>query len=320
MSEPQSIQGLPAGPEDLPPGMKRSLEEFVFHLSLVRAVSKRTVEAYACDLTALFRHLAREGRRGPAKVTAADLRGYLMRLHELGRSPATVARARSAMRTFFTFLQREGVIHADPSDDLEAPRGWQRVPRALSEEEAQRLVESVGGEKPLDLRDRALLELAYGTGGRVSELIGLCLDDCLWEDRLVRLRGKGSRVRLVPIGGPAAGALRAYTMHGRPTLLAKRKGAGSVPAEVLLNARGGRLSRMGFWKILRKRATEAGLDEGIHPHLLRHTYATHLLRGGASLRIVQELLGHARLATTQIYTSVDEGYLRSMHQQFHPRG
>ncbi len=305
---------------DLPEAFREALAEYIFHLSMVRAVSKRTVEGYGRDLVAMVRHLAKRGRRGPAQVTPADLQEYVMSIHEAGRQPATVARARSSMRSFFLFLNREGILQSDPASDLDAPRGWQRVPRALTEDQAAALVESVRGDRPLDLRDRALLELAYGTGGRVSELLDLRLDDVLWEERLVRLTGKGARTRLVPLGGPAIDALRAYTVNGRPRLLEKRRSPLAQPAEVLLNARGGRLSRMGFWKILRKRSAEAGLDEGIHPHLLRHTYATHLLRGGASLRIVQELLGHARLATTQIYTSVDEQYLQEMHRQFHPRG
>lgn len=306
-------------PRTMPRPMAQALEEFIFHLSLVRAVSERTVSAYASDLRALLHHLADRGIAGPATVGAADLREYLTRLHEGGRRPATVARARSAFRSFFTFLLEEGIIVEDPAADLPAPKGWRRVPRALTEEEAKRLVESVCGTGPLDLRDRALLELAYGTGARVSELLGLCLDDCSWTDGLLRLVGKGARVRFVPLGKPAMEALRAYTESSRPRLLANRR-AGAEPPQVLLNARGGALSRMGYWKILRKRAMEAGLGEQVHPHLLRHTYATHLLRGGASLRVVQELLGHARLATTQIYTSVDEPYLQGMHRRYHPRG
>ena len=305
---------------DLPAAFRGVLEEYLFHLAMVRAMSPRTVEAYGRDLVMMIRRLGQRGCAGPAKVAERDLKEYIMVLHEEGRQPATIARARSSIRSFFAFLHREGILGMDPSRDLEAPRGWQRIPRALTEEEAIRLVESVVGERPLDLRDRALLELGYGTGARVSELLDLCLEDCLWEEKLVRLTGKGARMRLVPLGEPAMAAVRAYTLYGRPRFLETRRPAGGPPAQLLLNARGGRLSRMGFWKILRKRAAAAGLQEGIHPHLLRHTYATHLLRGGASLRIVQELLGHARLATTQIYTSVDEPYLQEIHRQFHPRG
>jgi integrase/recombinase XerD len=344
---------------ELPARVRSALEEYLFHLSLVRAVSERTVAAYGSDLHGLFRRLAELGVRDPEQVTTGHLREYLVHLGEArGRERTTVARARSAIRSFFAFLSDErrehwqGAPWEDPAVDLPAPRAWRRVPRALSEEEAARLVESIAGSSPLDLRDRAMLEVAYGTGVRVSELLGLTLDDCLWDEGfepdgaaavsqarqpgsatslsqarqpaargscLLRITGKGRRTRIVPAGRPAALALRAYTESARPALLARGRRV-HEPAAVFLNARGGSLSRMGFWKILRQRALAAGLGEGVHPHLLRHTYATHLLRAGASLRVVQELLGHARLATTQIYTSVDERYLQGMHRRYHPRG
>ncbi len=342
--------------EELPARVRSALEEYLFHLSLVRAVSERTVAAYGGDLHGLFRRLAEQGVRDPEQVTARNLREYLVHLGETrGCERTTVARARSAIRSFFAFLADErhghwrGAAWEDPAADLPAPRAWRRVPRALSEEEAARLMESVGGSSPLDLRDRAMLEVAYGTGLRVSELLSLALEDCLWDAGaeppgsaaepagadsrapdaarghagvsgcLLRVTGKGQRTRLVPAGRAATGALRAYTEHARPALLARGRQS-HAPAVVFLNARGRPLSRMGFWKILRQRALSAGLGEGVHPHLLRHTYATHLLRAGASLRVVQELLGHARLATTQIYTSVDESYLQGMHRRYHPRG
>jgi len=304
----------------LPAPAHESIEEFIFHLGLVRGLSPRTVAAYRGDLEALYRQLARRGISGPAQVTTPALRDYLIRLHEAGRQPASVARARSAIRTYFAFLLDEGVLGSDPAAELPAPSGWQRIPRALAPEEAAQLIEATAGEGPLDLRDRALLELAYGTGARVSELLGLTLGAIQWDEALLRLTGKGRRVRLVPLGRPALAALLAYSERARPQLAGRRKQAGTAP-EVFLNARGGPLSRMGFWKILRKRAAAAGLgDRRVHPHLLRHSYATHLLHGGASLRVVQELLGHVRLATTQVYTSVDAAYLQSMHRRYHPRG
>jgi site-specific recombinase XerD len=304
---------------DLPPAAQRALEEFLFHLSLVQGASPRTVEAYRSDLVALFGYLARCGIAGPAGVTKKQLRAYLIHLHEIGRQSATVARARSAIRSLFVFLLDEGVVREDPAAELQAPLGWKRIPRALSVAEAQALIDSLTADDPLALRDRALLECAYGTGARVSELLALRPESCRWEEGLVRFEGKGGRTRLVPLGEPALRALRAYIEHGRPILL-RRNRLGEKPIEIFLNARGGKLGRMGFWKILRKRAREAGLECRIHPHILRHTYATHLLRGGASLRAVQELLGHVRLATTQIYTSVDESYLQTTHRRYHPRG
>ncbi|MBM3318370.1 MAG: tyrosine recombinase [Candidatus Eisenbacteria bacterium] len=311
----------PRGPESgLPAPAREALEGFLFHLALVRGASPHTVSAYRGDLVSLLRHLSARGLPGPAEADEGQLRAYLIALHERGRRAAGVARARSAIKTFFAFLADEGVVREDPACDLPAPAGWRRLPRALGRDEATRLVESVAGGAALDLRDRALLECAYGTGARVSELLGLRLDDCRWEERLLRFAGKGGRIRLVPAGEPALRALLAYIDLGRPLLAARRGGAGPAPETIFLNARGGTLSRMGFWKILGRRAREAGLAERIHPHLLRHTYATHLLHGGASLRVVQELLGHARLSTTQIYTSVDEAYLQSMHRRYHPRG
>ncbi len=312
--------GRPKGTQTaLPRAFHSALEEFVFNLSLVRAASANTVQAYVGDLRRLFAHLAGSGLAGPSQVREDHLRAYLIELHEAGREASTVARVRSAVRTFFAFLTDEGVVVQDPSHALKAPRGWKRVPPALSVEEARALMESAQGEKPLELRDRALLEMAYGTGARVSEMLGLVLEDVAWDERIARLLGKGSRTRLVPLGRPAMRALRAYTEKARPVLLTRHRGS-RLPRQVFLNARGGRLSRMGFWKILRKRATGAGLGRRVHPHLLRHTYATHLLHGGASLRVVQELLGHARLASTQIYTGVDEPYLQDAHQRYHPRG
>ncbi len=320
----------PAAHAALPGRVARALEEYLFHLSLVRAVSARTVEAYGSDLTSLFRRLSELGVRDPEEVTATHLRDYLVYLGQVrGQRRASVARARSAIRSFYAFLTDErgsywqGRPLDDPSAQLPAPRAWRTVPRALTEEEAEALIESVKGGGPLEVRDRALLEVAYGTGVRVSELLGFGLEDCLWEEELLRVTGKGARTRILPLGRPAARALRTYTEDVRPLLLAKRgrnRRRGPEPDTVFLNARGGPLSRMGFWKILRGRAQRAGLREGVHPHLLRHTYATHLLRAGASLRVVQELLGHARLATTQIYTSVDDQYLQGMHRTYHPRG
>jgi site-specific recombinase XerD len=309
---------VPERARKIPAPAQGALDEFVFHLSLVRGASPRTVAAYRSDLTTLFEELAARGIDGPARVDEKALRDHIMVLHERGREASTVARARSALRTFFAFLLDEGVIAEDPAARLRAPAGWRRIPRSLSEDEARALVETPLGGGPLDVRDRALLECAYGTGARVSELLALRPSDCHWEDRLVRFTGKGARVRLVPLGQPALAALRAYLERARPALAARnRRGA---PDEIFLNARGGRLSRMGFWKILRGRALQAGLKGRIHPHLMRHTYATHLLHGGASLRVVQELLGHSRLATTQVYTHVDAAYLQRAHRQYHPRG
>jgi len=221
------------------------------------------------------------------------------------------------VRSFFGFLLDEGVLETDPSLRLPAPRGWKRIPRCLSEEEVERLLGSIRHDNPLSMRDRAMLEFAYGTGARVSEILQLRLEDLDLESAMVRLRGKGGKVRVVPLGRPAVDALSVYLERARVQLAQRTKGRRE--STVFLNSRGGGLSRMGFWKILRKSASEAGL-QGVHPHLLRHSYATHMLRRGAPLRAVQELLGHARLSTTQVYVSVDESYLERVYREHHPRG
>lgn len=206
---------------------------------------------------------------------------------------------------------------ADPAADLEAPGRVRDVPRILGETEVESLLESCGGAGPLDRRDRAMVEVAYGSGLRVSELVGLGSEDVDFRESWLRVRGKGRKERMVPLGRPARDALRAYLSHGRPALL----GESRDPGRIFLNARGRPLSRMGFWLILQRRGSAAGLPGSkLHPHILRHSFATHLLTHGASLRVIQELLGHSSLRTTEIYTTVDRDYLHRMHHEYHPRG
>lgn len=298
-------------------GLQALLEDYVFHLTFERRLADRTVGAYRSDLEAHLRTLTDWGIEDPVLITREHLREYLAHLHDQGHAPRSRLRARSSLRGFYRYLVREGRISEDPSHQLEGPRPVRELPKVLTTEEIDRLFESTGGSRPLDVRDRALLEIAYGTGARASELVGLGTEEVDLRERWVRIQGKGSKERLVPLGKPAAEAVRHYLRSARHLLLGGRED----PGRVFLNARGGVLSRMGFWKILRKRAVAAGLRAaGIHPHVLRHSFATHLLQGGASLRVVQELLGHAHLKTTEIYTAVDRDYLRRVHQEFHPRG
>ena len=293
------------------------LDAWVFHLSFERRLSPRSVDAYRSDLNEHLRFLRRRGLRRINQVRPDLLREALAELHDSGRSPRSRLRARSTLRGFYRWLVREGRLEADPAAELEAPRAGKSIPDVLSEEEIERLLLACGGAGLLDRRDRALCEVAYGAGLRVSELTGLGNEDVDFRERWLRIRGKGSKERMVPLGVPALDATRIYFTLARPRILGNR----TDPGTIFLNARGGRLSRMGFWRILRKRAVQAGLEaQRIHPHLLRHSYATHLLRGGASLRVVQELLGHTDLSTTEIYTKVDREYLHEVHQQFHPRG
>ncbi|MDZ4804280.1 MAG: tyrosine recombinase, partial [Candidatus Eisenbacteria bacterium] len=222
----------------------------------------------------------------------------------------------AALRSFYGFAVRGGLVRRDPAESLPGPRQGRRLPRVLTVDEARRLVTAPAGDAPPARRDRAMLELMYGLGLRVSELLELTLDRLDLESLFIRVVGKGSRERVLPLGGASAHALSAWLVDGREAML--RKG-GPAPPTIFINQRGGRLSRMGFWKILKGHARDAGVERDLHPHTLRHSFATHMLEGGADLRVVQELLGHASITTTQIYTQVDRDYLREVHRSFHPR-
>jgi integrase/recombinase XerD len=225
-----------------------------------------------------------------------------------------VRRTVSALRTYYRFLLEDGHLSVDPSERLDTPARWRTLPSVLTVHDVERLLAAPSVEDPFAFRDRAMLELAYGAGLRVSEWITLAVKDVLFTDQLLRVFGKGAKERLVPVGRSAIGATAVYLRELRPRL-----DRGQGKGVLFLNARGEPLSRMGAWKILRKHVDAAGLATTITPHTLRHTFATHLLEGGADLRAVQEMLGHASIATTQIYTHVDREYLRSVHRQYHPR-
>ena len=232
----------------------------------------------------------------------------------MGLATASIRRQISALRTYYRFLIGEGHVTADPTERLETPRGWRTLPEVLTLAETEALLGAPHPDESLAWRDRALLELGYGTGARVSELVHLGVHDVAFDEGLVRLFGKGGKERLVPVGRRALGAVALYLREIRPRL---DRGFGA--GKLLLNARGRPLSRVGAWRIVKGAATRAGLTKRVTPHTLRHTFATHLLERGADLRAVQEMLGHADLATTQIYTHVDREYLRSVHHTYHPR-
>jgi integrase/recombinase XerD len=290
------------------------LERFNDHLAVEKGTSPRTNEAYMHDLArfATFCHI--KGATTPEGASAKILREYVYHLKDLGLSSSSIRRNVSAVRSYFRFMLGEGELVRDPSERLEAPRRWRTLPEVLTVDEAERLIAAPSLDEPFAFRDRAMFELAYGAGLRVSEWISLSTKDVLMEDHLLRVFGKGSRERLVPIGRKAIGAVAIYLRELRPKL---EKGQGK--GVLFLNARGEPLSRMGAWKILRKYVDMAGITKPVSPHTLRHSFATHLLEGGADLRAVQEMLGHADISTTQIYTHVDREYLRSVHRQFHPR-
>jgi integrase/recombinase XerD len=290
------------------------IEGFRDFLALESGHSANTVESYLRDLRRLGEFARSRGVRDPAELTRRQLRDFVYLLKDLGLSAASIRRAVSAIRTYFGFLAGEGRIVEDPSDRLESPRRGRILPATLTVSEVESLLAAVQVEQPLAWRDRALLELAYGAGLRVSELCALSLTDLLLSDNLVRVFGKGGKERLVPIGRTVLGAVSVYLHTMRPTL-----DRGKSKGRVLLNARGQPLSRVGAWGVVKRATKRAGVTKRVTPHTLRHSFATHLLEGGADLRAVQEMLGHADLSTTQIYTHVDREYLRSVHRQFHPR-
>jgi integrase/recombinase XerD len=291
------------------------LEGFRDFLALESGHSANTVESYLRDLRRLGEFATARGVRDPARLTRSLLRDFVYLLKDLGLSAASIRRGVSAIRTYFGFLVSEGRVMEDPSDRLESPRRGRILPPTLSVSEMERLLASPQVDEPLAWRDRALLELAYGAGLRVSELCGLGLTDLLLTENLVRIFGKGGKERLVPIGRSVIGAVSVYLHTKRPAL-----DRGKSKGRVLLNARGEPLSRVGAWGVVKRARQRAGITKQVTPHTLRHSFATHLLEGGADLRAVQEMLGHADLSTTQIYTHVDREYLRSIHKQFHPRG
>ncbi len=290
------------------------LERFQDYLSLERGSSARTIEAYGRDLARFATFAALRRAAGPGETSAKVLRDYIYHLKDLGLSPSSIRRNVSSLRTYFRFLLAEGLITRDPSERLDAPKRWRTLPEVLTVPEVEKLLAAPTLDEPLAFRDRAMLELAYGAGLRVSEWITIGTRDLMMDEQLLRVFGKGAKERIVPIGRSAIGAAAIYLRELRPKL---EKGSGK--GVLFLNARGEPLTRMGAWKILRKYVELAGIVKQVSPHTLRHSFATHLLEGGADLRAVQEMLGHADISTTQIYTHVDREYLRSVHKQFHPR-
>jgi len=295
------------------------VEDLLMWLSAERGRASSTITAYRRDLRTYVAWL-REHGRSLEEVTEDDLVAYLADLRNRELSAASVARALVPVRALHRFLADEGRIPSDPAAHLELPRVPKGLPKALSEEEVNRLLDAPVGDGPAVLRDRAMLEVLYGTGVRVSELVGLSLGDIDLDAALLRAFGKGSKERIVPIGVPAVRALVAWLgPDGRPRLApAQWRRRGDAEA-VFLNARGGRLSRQGAWDVLRRYAVLVGLEGKLSPHVLRHSCATHMLDHGADIRVAQELLGHASIATTQVYTKVSAERLRAAYESAHPR-
>jgi integrase/recombinase XerD len=290
------------------------LERFRDYLALEAGNSRHTVASYLRDITRLADYAASRGAKSPEQLSAAQLREFIYFLKDLGLAPTTIRRQISAIRTYFKFLVGEGIAARDPSERIESPKRWRTLPAVLSVAEMKKLLDAPNTNEPLAMRDVALLEFAYATGVRVSELVALKLQDIMFTEGVARIFGKGSKERLVPVGRRALGAVSSYAREIRPTL-----DRGKARGFLFLNARGAPLSRVGAWGVIKATARRAGLSKRVTPHTLRHTFATHLLEGGADLRAVQEMLGHADLSTTQLYTHVDRDYLRTVHRSYHPR-
>lgn len=292
-----------------------ALERFDDYLSLERGSSQRTREAYARDVLRLAAFGVTRKVSDPRRLDFKTLREYVWFLKDLGLASPSISRNISALHTYFRFMVAEGLLPKDPSDRLELPRRSRDLPDVLNVREIEKLLASPVHDDPCYYRDKAMLELAYAAGLRVSEWITVGVKDVMIEDHLIRVFGKGSKERLVPIGRQAINAVVIYLRELRPRL---EKGEGK--GVLFLNVRGRPMTRMGAWTILRRHVERAGITKHVSPHTLRHSFATHLLEGGADLRAVQEMLGHADIGTTQIYTHVNREFLRSVHKQFHPRG
>jgi integrase/recombinase XerD len=298
--------------------LERLTLDFLAYLELERGLSRNTLEAYRSDLFRFGEFLDRCG----LNVTQArhgDLAAFLSELAAgTGDRPpvaaATLARKAACLRSFYRHLRREGLIEHDPTAELRGPRKTQRLPRVLSREEVSRLLGEPKGTDPAALRDRALLEVMYACGLRASEAIGLEASDVDLDEGMLRARGKGSKERVVPVGRQAVSALRAYEQRGRPALVGYK-----VQTQLFVNQRGGALTRQGLYKIVQGHARGAGLEQKMSPHTLRHSFATHLLAGGCDLRSLQEMLGHADLATTQVYTHLSAERLKDVYFRAHPR-
>ncbi len=295
---------------------EQPLNDFLSYLTVERGASAHTVSAYGGDLRAYVAHLA-DRSADPLEATRDDVVSFMALLQEKGMAPSTVERKIAAVKSFHGFLVREGLTSNHPTVDLALPKVPVRLPDVISIDDADRFLSQPFPEGPVGYRDRAALEVLYGCGLRVSELTGLDVLDLDLDAGFVRVMGKGGKERLVPVAGAAQRALKEYLAHGRPYLRAKKTSTRQDPSAVFLNVRGGRLTRQAVFGMVRTYGGRVGLH--LHPHTLRHSFATHMLQGGAELRALQEMLGHADISTTQVYTHVDRAHVREEYLTTHPR-
>ncbi len=294
--------------------MKNLLQSFTEYLSLECALSRATVAAYTKDTADFVEFLVAIGRDAPDEVSRDDVLDYLENGSEAGFETATLARRLVAVKAFFRYLRYDGLIRTDVTEVMQSPRLWRLLPDQLSFQEVENILQAYKGANRLENRNRVIIEMMYATGMRVSELAGLVLEALDLDRRVVRIRGKGERERLVPFGRPAGRRLQAYLESARPVLLKNNQ-----DAHVFLSVNGRPLTRARIWGIVKEAASRAGIRRAVYPHMLRHSFATHLLAGGADLRVIQEMLGHADIATTQIYTHVEQDHLAEIHRRYHPR-
>ncbi|NOX65747.1 MAG: site-specific tyrosine recombinase XerD [Chlorobi bacterium] len=296
--------------------LNQFLMEYLAYLKFEKNLSPRSVESYKSDITKFLSHLNDADISDLNNVRSNDISEYFKILRDLGISSSTSARYLSAIKGFFKYLSSQEYIEKDPAEILSARITERKLPSVLSFIEINKIIEAPDTSNILGIRDRAMLELFYSCGLRVSELINLKISDLYFEDEVIRVLGKGSKQRIIPIGSSAVEWITEYLKKVRPSLERKLKSENII----FLNKRGTKLSRMGIWKIVDRYVKEAGIDKEFHPHTFRHSFATHLLEGGADLRAVQEMLGHADISTTQIYTHIDKDFIKQIHRDYHPRG
>jgi integrase/recombinase XerD len=290
------------------------LTSFLAYLQLEKTLSENTIESYRYDLERLCGYLKQRHVTNISHITGTILSKYLQVLFDTGFAASSIQRSLSSIRGYFNFLVAEGAIQSDPTELLEGPKFGRYLPTVLTVDEILRIFNAINIEKRGGIRDRAMLETLYATGMRVSELSSFTLEQLLPDEKLIRIIGKGSKERLTPIGEIALHWLGEYLEVERPFFAKPHS-----DSTVFLNVRGNALSRMGIWKIIQKYIKMTNIDKKVSPHSFRHSYATHLLEGGADLRVVQEMLGHANIVTTEIYTHIDREYLKEIHRSFHPR-
>lgn len=296
--------------------MEMFLKEYLAHIKLEKNLSQNTVSSYKNDINAFISFLKNSGINDPSNVSSDNIGGFFKTLRELGLSGSSSARYFSSLKGFFLYLLKNKYIVKNPIEKITAPRISKKLPGVLDINEVDKILSAPKVDDKLGLRDKAMLELFYACGTRVSELINLKVNDLFFDNEIIRVFGKGSKERLIPIGTSAIRWIGEYLKKSRPLLMKKSKSENIL----FLNSRGSKLSRMGVWKIIDRYVKEAGIEKDVHPHTFRHSFATHLLEGGADLRAVQEMLGHADISTTQIYTHIDRDYIKQVHKQYHPRG